>query len=740
MNATRMSPSRKASTRTHLLRRARATLLGGALISTILLLLATTSCCRPSGCGAPNADAESHLTATGERPRVTIPADTLHGYVIPDPHRWLEDFESPKAQSWIDEQQAATREFLDAFPHRDDVRARLSELFDIGHLGTMALRGDRLFLVKRSRDQQQPVLYVQSGLRGELVQLIDPDVLGNESPVTLDWWYPSPDGELLVYGTSTGGSEMSTLRVLDVETVTALADTIPRTRLASIAWRPDASGFYYTRFPARDEVPEGEQYFHRKVYYHELGVDYRDDPLVFGGDMDMRVWTGASVSTDGRFLLGYASYGSARNDLFVRDLESGKDWTPVVEGEDARTYGLAIGSDLYMFTTLGAPNGRIVRVDLENPDVATWREIVPETENSIGSFLYANGRLLVSYLENAHERVDVFTDDGQHLETMPLPDYASLADWTCDWRRDDVLLNLSSYLMPPTIVHHDLGTGLSSTHMRVEAQIDSDAYVTRQVWYPSRDGTMISMFLVHGKDIALDGTNPTILNGYGGFNISMTPEFARNRCLWFEHGGVYAVPNLRGGGEYGEDWHRAGVLESKQNSFDDFTAAAEWLMDEGYTSPEKLAVWGGSNGGLLVTAFVTQRPDLAAAAIAVVPLTDMTRFHLLYGGSIWTPEYGSPDDPEQFVYLYAYSPYHMVVEGTEYPAVYLTTAETDTRVHPSHALKMAARLQEATASGKPVLLRYERQAGHAMGARMSTLLDEYVDYYSFLFQELGIEW
>jgi prolyl oligopeptidase len=462
--------------------------------------------------------------------------------------------------------------------------------------------------------------------------------------------------------------------------------------------------------------------------------------MVFGEGLDMRAWTAAIASTDGRFLIGYAAYGSARNDLYVKDLREGGDWTPIVEGLDCQSYGTAIGSDFYMLTTHEAPNGRILLVDLEHPEPAAWTEIIPEGEHSISSFLYAGEFLVVGYLENAHERVIVFRPDGTFVREIELPDMASIGDWTSDWRRSDFFMNLNSFLMPPTIVRSDLSTGLSSTHMAVEAPIDVEPYVTHQAWYPSRDGTMISMFLVHRRDIVLDGTNPTILNGYGGFDVSMTPEFARNRYLWFEHGGIYAVPNLRGGGEYGEAWHRAGMGLRKQNTFDDFIAAAEWLIEEGYTSPSKLAVWGGSNGGLLVAAFVTQRPELAAAAIADVPLTDMTRFHLLYGGSIWTPEYGSPEDPDHFGNLYMYSPYHTIVEGTEYPAVYITTAETDTRVHPSHALKMVARLQDATSSGKPVLLRYERQAGHGMAPRMSGLLEEYVDYYSFLFRELGVEW
>ncbi len=705
------------------------------LVMMALVLVGTTASCSKTGRATPAPNSAE----PARKPRVTIPADTLHGYVIPDMFRWLEDFKSPESQAWIAEQEAATRKVLDAVSGRDAIRERLVELFDIPHLGDLSLREDRLFLRKRAGDQEQSVLYVQDGVDEEPVLLLDPDALGSGAPITLDWWYPTNDGSLLAYGTSAGGSENSTLRMMEVDTRRVLPDTIPRTRLASVSWTPDAEGLYYTRFPAPGEVPEGEEFFHRKVYYHELGTHYLDDPMVFGDGLEMHTWTGAGISTNGRFLIGYAVYGSARNDLYVRDLERDEGWKPIVEGLDARSYGMAIENDFYMLTTHQAPNGRIVRVDLENPDPAGWAELVPEREHSIETYMYAGGHLIVGYLENAHERIVVLTADGEYVTDIPLPDMASVMDWSGDWQRNDVYVNLSSYLLPPTLLRYDLETGQSEIHMAVDAPIDTDRYVTKQVWYPSRDGTMISMFLVHRRDIELDGDNPTILTGYGGFNTSTTPGFARNRYLWLEHGGVYAAPNLRGGGEYGEEWHQAGMLESKQNTFDDFIAAAEWLIGNGYTDPSRLAVWGGSNGGLLVTAFVTQRPSLAAAAIADVPLTDMTRFHLLYGGSIWTAEYGSPDDPEEFEYLYGYSPYHTVVEGEPYPAVYLTTAETDTRVHPSRALKMAAKLQMATSSEQPILLRYERQAGHGMGARKSTQLEEYVDYYSFLFGELGVE-
>jgi prolyl oligopeptidase len=581
------------------------------------------------------------------------------------------------------------------------------------------------------------VLYVRVGGAAPRV-LIDPAALGSGVPVSLDWWYPSEDGLLLAYGLSEGGSETSTLYVMDVDTGGDLRDEIPWARAAGVAWEPDGNGFYYSRFPAPGEVPEGEEFYHRKIYHHLIGDDGAADHLVFGDGLDKRYWPSAALSTDGRFLFAYVWVGGARNDIYVNDLAGREGFKPLVEGLDARFSGIAVGTTFYVMTSLDAPNFKIVRVDLENPALENWTDLVPESDLPIQSFQYAGGYLFIHYLEDARTVIRVHTSDGAYVRDVPLPAVASLYDWAADWRQTEVFLGVSSYLTPPAVLRYDAATDALAEDMVVEAPLDPSPYVEEQVWYTSKDGTRIPMFLVHKKDIALDGSNPTMLNGYGGFASSVSPGFARNRFLWMEHGGVYAEACLRGGSEYGDPWHRAGMMGQKQNVFDDFIAAAEWLIAQGYTSPEKLAVWGGSNGGLLVGAFLTQRPDLAAAVICDVPLLDMTRFHRFYIGDIWTAEYGDPDDPEQFEWLYAYSPYHHVSGGVAYPAVYFTTAESDTRVHPSHAFKMTARLQTATSSGKPILLRFHREAGHGLATPMSRVLDEYVDYYSFLFRTLGM--
>jgi prolyl oligopeptidase len=670
--------------------------------------------------------------------RTAVVKDTVHGRIIDDPYRWLEDFESEEAQAWIEAQRAYMDEVLGSHPDREGIRSRLDELFQIPHLGTMSKDGDRIFFVRRDPENEQPVLYYQDGLDGEPVLLIDPDALGDDTHITLDWWFPSVDGSLLAYGLSEDGSETSVMYVMDVDTGELLPDRIPGTRSASVAWHREGKGFYYTRFPWEGEVPEEERMFHRSIYYHELGSDPAEDPLVYADD-DMTAWPGPSLSTNGRWLLVYVFRGYVQNDLYVIDLQGDGELVPVAEDIDARFSGFAIDDEFYLMTTQDAPNWKMFKLDLNEPSVENWRPLVPESEHALQTFLVAGDYLLVQYLEDAKSTISVFTTDGEYMHDVPLPEVCSVYDWTCDWREPEMLIGLSSYLTPPTSYHYDVASGELSPFKAVEAPIDRSPYVEKQVWVTSADGTRFPMFVVHRRDLELDGTNPALLNGYGGFNSSTTPGFARNRFLWMDGGGVYADACLRGGGEYGDAWHRAGMLENKQNSFDDFIAAAEWLVDSGYTTPEKLAVWGGSNGGLLIGAFVTQRPDLARAAICDVPLLDMVRFHHFYAATIWTTEYGHPDDPEQFEWLYAYSPYHHTEPGVDYPAMLITTAESDTRVHPSHAMKMTARLQAESGSGRPVMLRYERAAGHGMGTTMSMLLDLYTDYYSFLFGQLGVD-
>ena len=670
--------------------------------------------------------------------RTVSDVDTVHGNAIPDPYRWLEDFESEEAQAWIEAQNAHTDALIRHRPGRDAMGERIDELLEIPALWGLSMNGDRFFFLRRDPGDEQGVLYVRQSPGADPEVLVDPGRMSEVTPVGLDWWRPSDDGEFLAYGLSEGGTEQSTLHVMDVATHELLPERIPDTRGASVAWRPDASGFYYVRDPHPGEFPDQERFYHRRIFYHKLGTDPAGDSLVYEHE-NMYAWPGPQVSTDGRYLIIYVYLGAGRNDLYVRDLAGDGETRVIAEGLPSTFFGTAIGSDFYMMTRHEASNGKILKVDLEHPDPENWVDFVPESDDVLRSFLYIDGHLVLHYLRNAQSELQIFSTEGDDLGELKLPPFASLLDWTGDWRGTEAYFGFSSYLIPPTFYHYDAATEQLEEYMTIELPVDTDPYVAEQVWYESRDGTPISMFLVHRKDIKLDGTNPTILTGYGGFSVSVTPSFSRSRFVWLERGGVLALPNLRGGGEYGEAWHLAGILEKKQNVFDDFITAAEWLIENGYTSRPRLAVQGGSNGGLLIGAFITQRPELAAAALCDMALLDMVRYPMFYGATIWTPEYGHPDDPDQFEWLYAYSPYHHVDVNAAYPATLLTTAESDTRVHPSHAMKMAARLQAVETSERPVLLDFERRAGHGAGRQMSTIRDEILDSYSFLFWQLGME-
>jgi len=700
-----------------------------ALVCSLVLVAATaTAATLPAVLAAPDPPPT----------RTVAVVDTVHGRAIVDPYRWLEDFESEEVQAWIERQNEHTEAAIGHRPGREAMGERVDELLETPALWGLSMDGERFFFMRRDPENEQGVLYVRRSPDAEPEVLIDPGKMSEVTPVGLDWWRPSEDGEYLAYGISEAGTEQTVLHIMDVATHELLPERIADTRGANVAWVPGATGFYYTRDPHQGEFPEEERFYHRRVFYHELGTDPADDPLVYEHE-NMYAWPGAQISTDGRYLIIYVYLGAGRNDLYVRDLEGDGETRAIAEGLPSTFFGAAIGSDFYMMTRYEASNGRIMKVDLDHPGQEHWVELVPENDDVLQTYLYVDGHLILSYLRNAQSALNVYSTEGEDLGELPLPPLASLIDWTGDWRGTEAYFGFSSYLIPPSFYHYDAATGELEEYMTIEMPVDASEYVAKQAWYESRDGTPISMFLLHGKDIELDGSNPTLLTGYGGFGVSETPGFSRSRFVWLEGGGILAMPNLRGGGEYGEAWHLAGILDKKQNVFDDFIAAAEWLIETGYTNPDRLAVHGGSNGGLLIGAFITQRPELAAVAVCDAALLDMVRYHMFYGATIWTPEYGHPDDPEQFEWLYAYSPYHRVDPDAVYPAVLVTTAESDTRVHPSHALKMTARLQAVEATERPVLLFFERQAGHSVGRQMSTIRERILDNYSFLMWQLGME-
>ena len=662
-----------------------------------------------------------------------------HGVEVRDPYRWLEDGDAEEVRRWSEAQGRHTRAALDAIPFTAAIRERLRVLFSIGLVSAPAIRGDRYFHQRRTGDQEQPVLYLRQGREGEDRVLLDPARFAEDRTSALDWYYPSDDGRLLAYGVSEGGSEKSVLRILDVDTGRDLADVIPFTRACSLEWRPDGSGFFYTRYPEPGSVPPGEENYRRRVYEHVLGRDWREDPLVFGADRPPEDWANVHLSPGGRWLAVSVSRGWTRTDVYLRDLASpDSPFVTVIEGLDA-VFGVDVRNDrLYLQTNLDAPRSRLVAADLEHPGRETWRDVLPEGPDVLEGTALIGDWIVAVWLRDASSRVTLHARDGTLLHEVALPVIGSVAGLTGEWDGREAFLGFTSYAVPPTVYRLALPDPALELWARAPGEVDADRFRVRLVHYPSRDGTLVSMFLVDARDRPTDGRGAALLTGYGGFNISHTPAFGRGVIQFLEKGGLYAVAHLRGGGEYGEDWHRQGMLDRKQNVFDDFLAAADFLLQQGHAGRGRLAIMGGSNGGLLVGAALTQRPGLFRAVVCQVPLLDMVRYHLFRIARLWIPEYGSADDPEAFRWLHAYSPYHHVRDGTPYPAVLITTGESDSRVDPLHARKMAARLQAATSSDHPILLRLETRAGHGQGKPLSKTLEEWTDVWAFLFSELSL--
>jgi prolyl oligopeptidase len=667
--------------------------------------------------------------------------EVLHGREVVDPYRWLEDGASAETRAWVAEQNAYTHGVLDDLSVRPAVRDRLDRLLTVGSVGAPTPRGDRYFYARRDGRQDQPVLVVREA--GAERVLFDPVGEDPSGLLSLDWWYVSWSGKFLAYGTSHGGDEWSTLRVLDVDSGRVRpGDVIPRTLLCSVGWLPDDSGFCYTRYPEPSSVPVGEERYHRHVFLHELGREWREDRVLFGPGRAKDDWPSVQVSEDGRWLLVVVSQGWARSEVFLLDLHDlERPLIPIQTGVEAVTDGEFGGQTLFLRTNLDAPNYRVLRLDPARPDVR--QEIVPERPHRVISQVRpVAGRLASEELENASSRIRLYSAEGAFEREIELPSLGTVSGLGGEWRSDGPLGFAFTSFGSPSAAYSVTPDGTRAELLASTAWppgLEPARHVVEQVWYASRDGTRVSMFLVHRPDLRRDGNAPTVLTGYGGFNVSRTPAYDSALQLWLAAGGVFALPNLRGGGEYGEAWHQAGMLANKQNVFDDFLAAAEWLIENGYTHPERLAISGGSNGGLLVGAALTQRPELFKAVVCRVPLLDMLRYHLFGVAELWVREYGSAQDAEQFAWLAGYSPYHHVQAGQRYPAVLLMAAEQDSRVDPLHARKMAARLQAnaAEASG-PILLRIETEAGHGQGKPRHKVLDEVTDIWSFLFWQLGV--
>jgi prolyl oligopeptidase len=657
--------------------------------------------------------------------------EVLHGVEIVDPYRWLEDGKSTETRAWIGAQNAYTHALLAGRPERPGIVQRLTALARHDVVGAPQRRGNRYFSSQRRTTDELSILYVREGLDGKDEVLIDPHPMSADRSVSISLEDVAEDGSVVVYGLRRGGEDETELHVRDVATRADRPDVLPRGLYRGVSLTPDARGFYYAAQSRKDGI---------RIRYHALGTPPSQDVQVFGSEYGPGQWIGADVSESGRYVLFGVQHGWAKNEIFVRERSGTGPALTIVKGIDAHFRPVFAGDRLIVQTDWKAPRWRIVEVDLADPAPEKWREIVPEGEDTIQSVTPVGGRLLVHSLRDVSSRLRVYSLDGKALGDVALPGPGSVSSIQGRFGQDEVFFTFTSYTTPASTLRADVRTLAVETWWRPEVPFESAAYETKQVWYPSKDGTRVPMFVVHRRGLALDGRRPTLLFGYGGFNVSILPAFGALSAWWLEHGGVFAVPSLRGGGEFGEKWHREGMLEKKQNVFDDFLAGAEWLVANKYTEPARLAIRGGSNGGLLVGAALTQRPDLFRAVLCDFPDLDMVGYHRFENNN--PPallEYGDASKPEQFRFLYAYSPYQRVKPGTAYPAVLFTTGDADTRVPPLQARKMTARLQAATASGRPVLLLYDTKAGHAGGRPMAKLVEDWSMQLTFLAGELGME-
>ena len=655
--------------------------------------------------------------------------DTLHGVEVPDPYRWLEDQEAPETRAWIDAQNAYTDRVLNALPGRAELRALAASVLERETIGLPYERGGRYFHTRRRADRELAVLYVREGLDGEDRVLIDPHPLSPDHTTSVELRDVSDDGRRVAYAVREGGVDEVSIRVRDVDAGEDLDDVLPPARYGQVTLAADGGGLYYERYG--DVTP--------RVMFHAFGAPPADDARLFGEGYERHRIPVTVVSDDGRWMVVHVIEGSSGpTEIHVKDLERDTPFvTAVADGVSESWAGFA-GGELVIVTSLDAPNKRVVLADPADPSFERWREVIPERGDAvIESAVALGGKLAVSYLRDARPRVAIHELDGAHVRDVAFDTLGSVGGGAGRWTSGEAFFTFQTFHVPSTVYRYDVATGERSVWAAPEPPVDPAAYAVTQRWFTSRDGTRAPMFVVHRPGVALDGSNPTLLTGYGGFNNSMTPAFSALATTWLESGGVFALANLRGGGEFGEEWRRAGMLENKQNVFDDFIAAAERLIAEGYTSSEHLAIRGGSNGGLLVGAVSNQRPDLFGAVVCTYPLLDMVRYHRFLVAGFWVPEYGSSDDAEQFAYLHAYSPYHNVIDGGGYPATLYLSGDGDTRVAPLHARKMTALMQAKNGSDNPILLRYHTRAGHSGGQPVSQQIDELVDTVSFLSWQVG---
>lgn len=668
--------------------------------------------------------------------------DDYHGVKVADPYRWLEDLDSEETRKWVEAQNKLSFGFLDSIPARATVKDRLTKLWNYEKYGIPSKDGNRYFYTRNSGLQNQAVLYTVTTLDGQPQMVLDPNTLSTDGTVALSGSKVSPDGKLLAYSLSASGSDWQEWKVRDVETSKDLSDHLKWVKFSDVSWTPDGKGFFYSRY----DEPKGDtlkavNYF-QKVYYHKLGTPQSEDVLVYERP-DQKDWLfGGSVTDDGNYLIITVYQGTdVKTRAYYKDLRN-KDAQVVklLDDFDAAYYFVGNeGSRFWFQTDLDAPRGKIIEIDTKNPARNNWKVVVPEAKETLQSVSFVNNKFILNYLKDAYTQVKIHDTSGKLVNEVAFPGIGTAAGFAGKATDKETFYAFTGFTMPTTIYRYDMVTGKSTIFRQPKVDFTPADYETKQVFYKSKDGTKVPMFITHKKGLKLDGSNPTYLYGYGGFNISLSPAFSVSNLVWMEMGGVYAQPNLRGGGEYGEEWHQAGMKLRKQNVFDDFIAAAEWLIDNKYTSTPKLAIGGGSNGGLLVGAVMTQRPDLFGAALPAVGVMDMLRFQKFTIGWAWVSDYGSSENPAEFKALYAYSPLHNIKPGTSYPPTMITTADHDDRVWPGHSFKFAAAMQAAQAGDAPILIRIETKAGHGAGKPTSKIIEEAADRWAFLVKIFGMK-
>ncbi len=666
--------------------------------------------------------------------------DDYHGTKVSDPYRWLEDPDSAETQGWVAAQNKLTESYLATIPQRARIKKRLTELWDYEKYSPPFKEGGKYFYFKNDGLQNQSVLYVATSDTDEGKILLDPNKFSADGTTSLAGTSVSNDGKTLAYGISVGGSDWREWRFLDVETGKHLKDVLINIKFSGVSWSKDDKGVYYSRYPAPKEKSKlQDAVFDQKMYFHKIGQSQSKDQLIHERPDNKKLSVGGSETEDGRFLVVNVSDGTTRKwKIFFRNLaDKDSELAPIEDKFDRLSFIGNIGATFFFKTESDAPLGKVVSVNVLNKE-RVWREIIPEADETLRGVSLLNNQFVLNYLQDAYTQIKIHDINGKFIRKIELPGIGSAGGFGGKRYDKETFYSYSSFNTPPTIYRYNMETGQSSIFRQAKVDFNAADYEVKQVFYTSKDGTKIPMFIVHKKGIELNANNPTLLYGYGGFNISMTPGFSVSRLAWMEMGGIYAVANLRGGGEYGEDWHKAGTKLEKQNVFDDFISAGEWLIENKYTNSKKLAIQGGSNGGLLVGAVLNQRPDLFGAALPAVGVMDMLRFHKFTIGWAWVNDYGSSENADEFQAIYKYSPIHNIQKGTKFPAVLITTADHDDRVVPAHSFKYAATIQEAQAGVAPVLIRIETKAGHGAGKPTSKIIEEQSDIYGFLMKNLGM--